>query len=871
MFPEENVSRAYDFIRRRLPLFLAEEKKLKKKCARDGSDMSIFYSHLVFSGFSLIPSPPISPTISLVPSPPSPHSRPTVPQTPSNTRGTVGPSRIPTVDKDVLRRLRNISRQLERANARCSRTKLKLVTRAAEVESSLKAKLKRSQGMTRRRGVRVSLLETQLATAREELGSLRADFNFVSNDLEVAREVIATLRAGKVKTFDGRSYFPEVVDCVLGLQECNVADEKVPLAMRTVARLCGVELERVPSPASCASFAMAGLAIARRHAAFVLDDVISKGESACLVSDETTKLGSKLQLFGAGLLKADGNKEVFLFGLAEVPDKSAKTAFHVLKERLDRIGRIGDKGINFFEKFLPSVSCAMSDRAATQGKFNQIISNYRSTLRPELVEGWEDLSDEERESRKVVHEFSCQLHIIANYTNVVLAALAEHESSLTGKDVPPLSPSVFVAVKEVARLFGDRASSLHSCSREYRHWSQSGASCESSYFPDFLGHRFNIVFVLGTRIFARRLDLVKFVQECGRGRPELLELSGLLSTPFIAEHLQILGLLDQFITGPLWRLAETSRHVLDTRVYASLLVEWVRDLRDRPWALFEGNSALLSLESISPSNSEFLSGLLSVPPSESTLKGVSSVMLSSIDYFEHLFGDFLVGGKFGGNMDSEVWKSTQCAPSTNRAIESGFGFVDRLFHHAPNMSLSRKEGKTMLTKNHTRAWLDSLPAGEKNRVIRESRASVGTLREQSKTDSELLNSAILSRMHHLEKEAAQKAAGAVQRRTKAAGKVSEFGFWTTPHEMDSMLNSFSDSEKSRALVVQLRFRQHVVKQKAAERGIFKLSARGKQFEWEELRRRLLLLLAVDSGGAYSLTTFLYLFITFFHQSNSKQA
>ena len=424
-------------------------------------------------------------------------------------------------------------------------------------------------------------------------------------------------------------------------------------------------------------------------------------------------------------------------------------------------------------------------------------------------------------------------------------------SKITGKDIPPLSPSVFAVVKEVARLFGDRASSLHSCSKEYRCWSQTGASREFSFFPDFLGHRFNIVFVLGTRIFARRHDLIMFVQECGRGRPELVELSGLLSKPFIAEHLQILGLLDQFITGPLWRLAETSRHVLDTRVYATILVEWVRDMCDRPWVLFEGNSALNSLEKLSPSNAEFLSGLLSVPPSDSTLQGVSSVMLHSVDYFEHLFGDFLVGGKFGGNVEHEVWKSTQCAPSTNRAIESGFGFVDRLFTHAPNMSRSRLEGKLMLVKNHTQTWLESLSTDERRKVIQEARASVGTLKAQGRADSESLNSAILSRMHHKGLEATKKAAVAVKRRNKAAGNISEFGFFTTPEEMDSKLNSFSDTVKSRALVSQLRFRQLVVKQQAVERGLFKLSSGGKQFEWEELRRRLLLLLAADSQGTTS--------------------
>ena len=157
----------------------------------------------------------------------------------------------------------------------------------------------------------------------------------------------------------------------------------------------------------------------------------------------------------------------------------------------------------------------------------------------------------------------------------------------------------------------------------------------------------------------------------------------------------------------------------------------------------------------------------------------------------------------------------------------------------------------MLVKNHTQTWLESLSTDERRKVIQEARASVGTLKAQGWADSESLNSAILSRMHHKGLEATKKAAVAVKRRNKAAGNISEFGFFTTPEEMDSKLNSFSDTVKSRALVSQLRFRQLVVKQQAVERGLFKLSSGGKQFEWEELRRRLLLLLAADSQGTTS--------------------
>ena len=224
------------------------------------------------------------------------------------------------------------------------------------------------------------------------------------------------------------------------------------------------------------------------------------------------------------------------------------------------------------------------------------------------------------------------------------------------------------------------------------------------------------------------------------------------------------------------------------------------------------------------------------------------MMLFSIEYFEHLFGDFLEGGKFGGDSVHGVWKVTQCAPSTNRAVESGFGFVDRLFSTSPNMSRARQEAKLMLKTNRTLDWLMSLPAHERENTIEESRALVGSLRREAREDKERLKIEILARIHKRRREVAVKEAMAVQRRSKAAKEVSEWGFWTTPHEADLKLSSLSSTEKIRALVSQLRFRERVVRQRRPEPRVFVLSSGGKPLGVEELRRRLLLLLEADSRG-----------------------
>ncbi|GMT31798.1 hypothetical protein PFISCL1PPCAC_23095, partial [Pristionchus fissidentatus] len=260
---------------------------------------------------------------------------------------------------------------------------------------------------------------------------------------------------------------------------------------------------------------------------------------------------------------------------------------------------------------------------------------------PKIIANWEKMNEVEREKAQIFHNFYCQLHVVAKYTNVVLEMLAEHERIVT----------VFTAIKEVARLFGDRSAGMHGCSP--------------------------------SRVFVQRENLLKFIGECGGEKPELMILAEILRLPLVIEHLQILGLLDQLVTGPLWRLAEGVGHIMETGVYASLLVSWVGECKQNPLSLFSGNCPIPSLQSIASGSVDFLEKLLLVSPTESSLDATVLVMESSLRYFKYLFDDFLMGGQYSGVVSDDVIRSTRCASATNRAIESGFGFIDRLFRHAP--------------------------------------------------------------------------------------------------------------------------------------------------------------------------------------------
>ncbi|KAF8372940.1 hypothetical protein PRIPAC_79369, partial [Pristionchus pacificus] len=670
-------------------------------------------------------------------------------------------------------------RTIKNLSAKLGRARKKLVTQGEDLDSENNSHIQRLSSVNRVFSRVNSSLRGKVASLSAENSRLATELRFSENARLEAEESLAEHDSRVVTLKPGQSYSADTVVTVLELLNLGVADEKIGGVMESVAKLTGVKLDRVPSPSTVRNIAVASLTVAKAHVHERLDQAIGRGEQLCLYSDETNKLTSKLQCFGAGLVKDDGGQEIFLFGLAQVADKSAQTAFDIMQKRLGSLSRgigYGDAG-NFIDRFFAAVSCTMSDRASTQQKFNSMIEEYRVTVLPKVVRGWDELSDTHQQELMKFHVFYCQLHVIANYTNVVLEALAEHERIVSGRDIPSFSPTVFTVVKEVARLFGDRSAGLHSCSMEYKVWSG----------------------------------------------------------------------LDQ-ANCPLWRLAENVAHVLDTGATISLLLSWVRECSVTPVSMFSGNCSIPSLHSIAAGDEQFLEKLLSVSPSETSLEAVVLVMESSLRYFEHLFEDFIPGGKYSGVVDDVVVDRTRCASATNRFIESAFGFVDRLFNHSPHMRIYRREARLLIAKNHTMAWLSSKSSEERLAIVSAARASISTVRAEETHAKSLLAEAILQKSLEKEKGYNAKVALQVKKRNQAVDAISTFGFIISVNSISALLGSSSETARANALVAQIRFRERTLLQPPPEKGIYKLSNKGRKLPEDELKRRLTVLIEADQKG-----------------------
>ena len=125
--------------------------------------------------------------------------------------------------------------------------------------------------------------------------------------------------------------------------------------------------------------------------------------------------------------------ESLVLGLRPIAAQDAQSQLDVFKEVLDDIGNFSSDE-NFVAKTFASIKNVMSDRCATQKKFNRIFTEYRETVIPSVQENWQTLTVDEQKDLAKVNQFFCGLHFIVALADQAEASLKVWEKLLYGKE-----------------------------------------------------------------------------------------------------------------------------------------------------------------------------------------------------------------------------------------------------------------------------------------------------------------------------------------------------------------------------------------------------------------------------------------------------
>lgn len=306
------------------------------------------------------------------------------------------------LSKKMKLKLKTAEERLSKANAESMRLKKysKTYKETEDKTTSVKLTEKKTETqeqlleMTKSENSRLSNLLLEKERKIAELVSEKNNVMITNNELIKKNDYLMNLidENEPLQIFDEETnqFKPELINCVMELQNCNISVANIPKAIRAVSSLCGRTPNHVPSASTINRINDMRVSVALKQ----MED-ISMSENLTLYTDETSKFGKSFEVFAI----TDENKESYLLGLREMFCKSSHTVLDTLKEILSDISNIctkeeNNKGVGL--KLLIHIKNTMSDRAATEKKFQSLLEIYRTQILSRVEDDWEKLSQNKK-------------------------------------------------------------------------------------------------------------------------------------------------------------------------------------------------------------------------------------------------------------------------------------------------------------------------------------------------------------------------------------------------------------------------------------------------------------------------------------------
>ena len=677
-----------------------------------------------------------------------------------------------------------------------------------------------------------------------KISELKSRIAELENDVEVLQEHIQDfLKTSTVKTFHNGRYSDEIRAVYEDLLCWGVGVENVGNVIKTVIeKLTGLDCGRLPK----ATFARYMYLEARRLAQIQVAEKLLDGwelGNRTLHSDGTSKHGYHYATFDVTL--DDGN--VMVAGLRDMACGDAESQLDLLKEVLGDITSSTAEE-NADKKVMKSIKNLMSDRCIVQKKFNEILQTYRQSILPDVVEEWDILDDDERSKVTRMNDLFCGLHYIVGLADQAEEALKVWDKLLyDDTKVGSLSQGGYSKGESgTLRLLRTvcKAVQAKGCERSGRAVSfadyVSDKGIESIPLAPFVGNRFNIIFHNGGGVFYLHEHLRPFF-ELMKDENKLLKAVhyDLAVSSFLA-GCRALGLINKFITGPLWRvLAKNDISFMDMSARYQRLLKCFEEWANDSTPIISGNAILF--DDVEVKKDACFEKLIEESPiwDPMTKQALELIFGSFVVVTKRMLTDHLEGGKYD-KPDAEMIEECTNAPKTNVVPERDFGMLDRLLAQKPNATTLVCEGILMFTKNDTKSWRDSLTPQKRAAVMEMARNSKSSQRQQFIERMSEIRKKREERLERGKQEKERKETKLRMLKQELVQKVEELGgLWKTNSEIDAQINKISKEKDKRISVkTQIQFRKIVLGAKHKNKKVFQMSSEGKAFSSEMLADNL---------------------------------
>ncbi|XP_072170908.1 uncharacterized protein [Diadema setosum] len=537
---------------------------------------------------------------------------------------------------------------------------------------------------------------------------------------------------------------------------------------------------------------------------------------------------------------SDEDQRYYVLGLRDIPTKSASDTLSTFKELLQDLDEATLSASDAGKKILANIRNTMSDRAATELKWHELLQKYRSDVLPTIQENWQNLSDEEKQPLENITSFFCGLHSLVQYAEVCEKTLDSVETSLfDGKGAGALvkglafkteGNGVLRLVKNASKAFargGNEQSGVYGPFKLFtKEFLQENGFSKVPIVP-FRGNRFNIMFFNAGFIFFLHKQMTSFLDSYGASNKLLKCVEADLKEPFYLAGCRALGLISKHVTAPLWRILEDKAvHILDLPQVYSRIQETLGKGTDNPQQFIDGQLSPFQVSSDavldSLTNASEHDGL-TCSILKNLLPALAQVMKSHAAHLEVETTD-------------DQRASTKSVAKHNKFAERVFAYLDHLMRVRPNATLLGLEATIMFSLNKTSEWLKSLPDQEAKKLISTARKHSRKLKAQFKERVESIRQQKREAMKEKEREKQRREEKRQADLEFYTQEIQYYGLWQSEREVEEMVNSFrSDNDKVKALKSQLRFRQHVLRQTASRPEVYNFSSKGTAHSWQTLQ------------------------------------
>ena len=656
---------------------------------------------------------------------------------------------------------------------------------------------------------------TNKNVAEPKLLELHDYIAFLENHEGVLEERVEELSSQKLSFFQNKKYTNKIRSVYEDLLCFGVSSRNVEKVVRIVLeKLAGITYDRLPK----ATFSKDMLYEARALAQFqVASELKCSDADFCLQSDGTSKKGHSYMTYDAS--KKSG--EVFVLGLREVGSGDAQAQLDLLKEVVGDISDASSKS-NFSDTFFASIKNLMSDRCYTQKKFNKLLIDYRNTVLPKVKSNWELLSESEKSKHLNVNEYFCGLHFIVALADTAEACLKLWEGVVfpDPKKVGSLNHGSYSngesgplrLIRSVCKLVQERG-----CEKSGRMVSFSTFMKETNQMDTlplypFLGNRFNILFLNGARVFYLYPFLVDFLNNLALDNKLMSAVYHDLQVLHFRVACQALGLIDKYVTGPLWRMMVKEKEVLNMSKHYQKMYTFFNDCFLDATPFLEGRNSLF------PDlvrEDDRLASLLCFdygPNVKLMLKQcIELIFGGSVSISKKMLEDHLHGGKYA-SPDESLCKESVSVPTTNANPERDFGMLDRFMKLKPKALDIVYEGIIMFTANNTRNWRDSLPKEQFDIAMDFARESKKLQKEVYFKRKMMIHVTRAERLGKNMEERRRKEMNLVLEKERLAKEIEKVGgLWCSKEAAENYLKKLkTEKEKKSVLKIQLGFRQKVL-------------------------------------------------------------